>query len=467
MATASQGNLILDLGRLEKALAKASQITDQGMRGMQQRVEDAGRKIGEALTRSAVSALDATSSTFGDLQKVYDPAADAAQRFIGTQSSLQKALKQNKSAGTDFAQTLKDLAKSQNKYSSELEKLRNSGDFAASQVGMSGRRKGLAAQLNANDEQYALARKALDEKFPQGDVPSTYVDKMGISFPEGDAFGKGGAGGASYATQLEALKTAHSDMALQIQSNYAQMTDALGDWSNGATAALDDYMDKSGNVAEQSKTVFTNAFNKMDEAIMMFATTGKFSFSDFTQSVLKDMATLAAKTAASKALSSLFGVASSAITGWLGGAPTPTTTKVGGLSHTFNPQLDVSSQNYTPSMHFAKGGAFTNSIATGPSLAPMALFGEAGPEAIMPLSRGSDGSLGVRALGGGQSTSSNQVVIQQTINVADGQAEGTGGELSSQNIAKAYAGSARQGAAEQIARDLKPGGQIWAAINGR
>jgi len=39
--------------------------------------------------------------------------------------------------------------------------------------------------------------------------------------------------------------------------------------------------------------------------------------------------------------------------------------------------------------------------------------------------------------------------------------------MSSQNVAKAYAGSARQGAAEQIARDLKPGGQIWSAINGR
>ena len=97
----------------------------------------------------------------------------------------------------------------------------------------------------------------------------------------------------------------------------------------------------------------------------------------------------------------------------------------------------------------------------------MALFGEAGPEAIMPLSRGSDGSLGVRALGGGQagSTSSNQVVIQQTINVADGQGSGT--DTNAQNVARAYAGSARQGAAEQIARDLKPGGQIWSAINGR
>ena len=32
----------------------------------------------------------------------------------------------------------------------------------------------------------------------------------------------------------------------------------------------------------------------------------------------------------------------------------------------------------------------------------MGLMGEAGPEAIMPLSRGPDGSLGVRAQGGGR-----------------------------------------------------------------
>jgi phage-related minor tail protein len=36
-----------------------------------------------------------------------------------------------------------------------------------------------------------------------------------------------------------------------------------------------------------------------------------------------------------------------------------------------------------------------------PTIAPMALFGEAGPEAIMPLRRGSDRKLGVAAGGGG------------------------------------------------------------------
>ncbi|MBI1416688.1 MAG: phage tail tape measure protein [Limimaricola sp.] len=51
-------------------------------------------------------------------------------------------------------------------------------------------------------------------------------------------------------------------------------------------------------------------------------------------------------------------------------------------------------------MPFAKGG-----VLSGPATFPMrgatGLMGEAGPEAIMPLTRGPDGALGVRAQGGG------------------------------------------------------------------
>ncbi len=63
---------------------------------------------------------------------------------------------------------------------------------------------------------------------------------------------------------------------------------------------------------------------------------------------------------------------------------------------------------------FAKGGAFTQGrvtpfakggVVSAPTTFPMrggtGLMGEAGPEAIMPLERGPDGSLGVRARGGG------------------------------------------------------------------
>jgi lambda family phage tail tape measure protein len=56
---------------------------------------------------------------------------------------------------------------------------------------------------------------------------------------------------------------------------------------------------------------------------------------------------------------------------------------------------------------FARGGAFTNSVVSSPTMFKFAdggttrtgLMGEAGPEAIMPLKRGPDGSLGVQANG--------------------------------------------------------------------
>lgn len=64
---------------------------------------------------------------------------------------------------------------------------------------------------------------------------------------------------------------------------------------------------------------------------------------------------------------------------------------------------------------FAKGGAFSSGnvrafakggVVSSPTFFPMrggaGLMGEAGPEAIMPLTRGPDGSLGVRSQGGGR-----------------------------------------------------------------
>jgi phage-related minor tail protein len=63
---------------------------------------------------------------------------------------------------------------------------------------------------------------------------------------------------------------------------------------------------------------------------------------------------------------------------------------------------------------FARGGSFSQGrvqpfanggVVSGPTTFPMrggtGLMGEAGPEAIMPLSRGPDGKLGVRGQGGG------------------------------------------------------------------
>lgn len=406
MAVTSSAGLTPNLDGLEQAWTQASRITEQKLRQMQKQIEDAAKKIGVTLYASANSITQANIATYVDVQ---------------------------------------EEAKKQINYSNDFDNLRRSGALAAAQVGMGARESERAAALNQIDQDYALSRKALGTPTSGGSAPQDSAD---------------------YGTKLDELKTKHDQMTLQVQSNYELMSEAQGNWINGATSAWDDYLDKSSNVAAKSKEVFTKAFGTMGDALTTFAMTGKFSFSDFAKSVLSDMAKLAAQTAVSSGLSSLFSLVGTAASSYFGsGSSTPgiTTAKVGDNSLYFNSALSLGAD-----FKYAKGGAFTNGVATGPTLAPMAMFGEAGPEAIMPLSRGSDGSLGVQVQGGGLgSTSSHQVVIQQTINVGDSSGNGASGDLNSQTVAKAYAGAAKQGAAEQIARDLKPGGQIWSAINGR
>ncbi len=73
---------------------------------------------------------------------------------------------------------------------------------------------------------------------------------------------------------------------------------------------------------------------------------------------------------------------------------------VGSLVEGLLPFADGASFAQGRVVPFASGG-----VVTGPVSFPMrggrGLMGEAGPEAIMPLSRGSDGKLGVRSEGGG------------------------------------------------------------------
>lgn len=99
-------------------------------------------------------------------------------------------------------------------------------------------------------------------------------------------------------------------------------------------------------------------------------------------------------------------VASSIINATYSAALKPVTSQLGGIVAQGLASIG--------SVAFAKGGAFSQGrvmpfakggVVSGPTTFPMrggtGLMGEAGPEAIMPLTRGADGKLGVRAEGRG------------------------------------------------------------------
>lgn len=91
---------------------------------------------------------------------------------------------------------------------------------------------------------------------------------------------------------------------------------------------------------------------------------------------------------------------------------------------------------------FAAGGVFTNSIVDSPTLFKFAaggkfgVMGEAGPEAILPLKRGTDGNLGVRMNGGGSRGAPNINVTLETNHYLTG-------ALSTDDIVRVYKESAK------------------------
>lgn len=119
---------------------------------------------------------------------------------------------------------------------------------------------------------------------------------------------------------------------------------------------------------------------------------------------------------------------------------------------------------------FANGAAFSNGRVTAfasggivgtPTIFPMAngmgLMGEAGPEAIMPLTRTSDGALGVRATGG-----SNKTVIQNIVNVnVEG---GSGSKEQNQDMADKIQQTVLRALDDKIVnvilREKRPGGSL-------
>ncbi len=157
--------------------------------------------------------------------------------------------------------------------------------------------------------------------------------------------------------------------------------------------------------------VFRNAFSGMADAIVDFAKTGKLSFKSMIDSMIEGLIRYELQQQALlayKAFGGATGIMSFFANLVTGGAPTATPASSapvpggpGGYYPTYGGKAAKGAVYDGGILQFAKGGMFTNSIVTEPTLFKFArgtgLMGEAGPEAIMPLRRDSDGNLGVMA----------------------------------------------------------------------
>ena len=79
------------------------------------------------------------------------------------------------------------------------------------------------------------------------------------------------------------------DAALVAKWTAQEQIKASRDWEAGVTRSLQVYKTEATNAAKGAELVVTNAFKNMESAIVDFAMTGSFSFTNFANSVIRDM----------------------------------------------------------------------------------------------------------------------------------------------------------------------------------
>lgn len=251
-----------------------------------------------------------------------------------------------------------------------------------------------------------------------------------------------------------ALNKRFLDERLRDQEAYYSASDAQrSDWTTGMREGFANWADTASDYASQSADLVNNAMSGLVGNISDALAGNKVDWEDWASSVLQSMQKIilnamlvdslrsASNSGFFSSIGGMFGAGAGAASG-----STP--------SGAYNSAASGIKLN-------AKGGAYaseslsaySNSIVSTPTYFAFAkgagLMGEAGPEAIMPLTRSADGSLGVRMVGTpGATSGGGDTIIHQHFDIS-----GNGDAALKQAMQEA----ARQGAndgAKQARQDL-------------
>lgn len=210
--------------------------------------------------------------------------------------------------------------------------------------------------------------------------------------------------------------------------------------------------DVTGNM-QQATANWANDF--MDQMTQLI-TTGKADWRKFTISILTDIARISAQKAIGGAVSSIIGVAGSLLSSFLGGGASTSASTASSVA-------GYEGSGLGSGLRLADGGAFTNGVYADPTIFQFAkggkfgVMGEAGPEAVMPLSRDSDGRLGVTVNGGTSEAPNVSIVIQVNNDGGDKETSNDSGAQVWKKMADRIKGVVK----EEMVAQQRPGGLLY------
>lgn len=213
----------------------------------------------------------------------------------------------------------------------------------------------------------------------------------------------------------------------------------------GLIDGANDYAKASVDAFQTAHDFATKTFKSMEDSLVEFISTGKANFSDFANSVIKDIIRITVQQNITQPLANSFSQMIPSIFQMILSA---------------NGNAFVGGQRVTA---FARGGILgpNGGIFNGPTAFPMAnggigIGGEAGNEAAMPLKRMSSGKLGVYMEGSG---SANSIVISITVNDNRTQTESKT-QGNDNKLAPKLAEIVKQTVHVKLLEEMRPGGLL-------
>ena len=247
----------------------------------------------------------------------------------------------------------------------------------------------------------------------------------------------------------------------QQEETYRKEDELRSNWQAGAKRGWADYADSATNTFEAMRNVAGSTFSGLSDMLTSLVTTGTASFKEFTKSILKMIAEVTNRL--------LVAYTVQAAMGWISGGSKGGSTPGGSYANaaaglTFNAKGGVYD---SPGLSKYVNGVYDSpqyfTFQGASKFAKGGVFGEAGPEAIMPLAKDSAGRLGVRAQGGGGMAP----VINTTVNVDAGGSATVQSSSSGDAMGRALADEMQNAALQVIQKHLKPGGMIYNFSKGR
>ncbi|EBP3111332.1 phage tail tape measure protein [Salmonella enterica] len=320
----------------------------------------------------------------------------------------------------------------------------------------------VAASLDADVIGAGLGDKARERMREQLNIEREFLEKredLQRRYQSGDI-----ANQEDYDRYNQELDKALAERLDKYRSHYDQLDELQGNWLAGAQNGLANWIDTSSDYYSQVSGLVGNTLDGLVDNMADALNGNKADWADWANSVLSELQKVLLRAIL---VNSLKSAGDSGLLGSLGGM-------FGGASSggsTPSGAYDSAASGLTLN---AKGGVydspdlskFRNGIVNSPTMFAFAkgagLMGEAGPEAIMPLTRTADGSLGVRMVDDAVSSisaggNSIQQTIQQHFTIS-----GNGDAALKQAMQEAAAKGARDGAKkarQDMLSDFQTNGQ--------